>query len=115
MEHSPLRVIELDLTTPRGQALVDLLKLRRIFNRWRLCRARLSRRHKLEHPALNHCLAEMIVQMPHELLPRIELSAAKQFFDALDDGTSFFARIRIGHRRGSATLKREQQQADLIV
>jgi hypothetical protein len=57
----------------------------------------------------------MIVQMPYELLLRIELAPAKQLFDALDNGTSFFAGGRIWHGSGVAFLKREQQEADLLV
>ena len=53
--------------------------------------------------------------MPHELLLRIELAPAKQLFDAFNNGTSFFARRCIGRGRSFASLKREQQQADLIV
>ena len=57
----------------------------------------------------------MIVQMSYQLLLRIELTAAKQLFDALNDWTGFFAGRSIRHWSGIASLKREQHKADLIV
>jgi len=53
--------------------------------------------------------------MPHELLVRIGVTPAKQLFDALDNGTSFFAGRGVGQLSGVASLKREQQEAELIV
>ena len=72
-------------------------------------------RHQLEHPTFNQPFAEMIVEMPNELLPGIELASAEQLFDALDYRASFFTRRRVGHRGRTAAFEREKQQADLIV
>ena len=106
-------VIKLYLTGPRSEPIVDLPKLYRIFKRSGLRWLRSS--HQFEHPTINHCLAEVIVQMPHELLFGIELPAAQQLFDAFNDGTCFFAGLRIGDRSGRAALECEQQEADLVV
>jgi hypothetical protein len=55
----------------------------------------------------------MIVQMSHQLLPRIDRAAAKEFFYALNHRASFFAGVRVRYRSGCPAIKSKEQQADI--
>jgi len=106
-KQSPLFIIKFDLTGPIGQASIDLLKLASILGRDGLSGVLLSACHQLEHTALDQRFAQVIVEVPNELLLGIDCAAAKQLFDAFDDRASFFARVDIGRDQSLAAFERK--------